>query len=43
MAQYVVRLDRVSSVDDVLINAAGAAPAPLVAHHGAGTVDESRP
>jgi glycopeptide antibiotics resistance protein len=35
-AQYVLQLDRVSSVDDVLLNAAGAVPAalasPLVAH-----------
>ena len=28
-AQYVLQLDRVSSVDDVLLNAAGAAPAAL--------------
>jgi hypothetical protein len=28
-AQYVLRLDRVSSVDDVLLNAAGAVPAAL--------------
>lgn len=30
-AQYVLRLDRVSSVDDVLVNAAGAALAALAA------------
>jgi glycopeptide antibiotics resistance protein len=28
-AQYVLQLDRVSSVDDVLLNAAGAVPAAL--------------
>jgi hypothetical protein len=37
VAQYVLQLDRVSSVDDVLLNAVGAVPAapgvaPLVAH-----------
>jgi hypothetical protein len=32
-AQYVLRLDRVSSVDDVLVNAAGAALAGLASHH----------
>jgi hypothetical protein len=31
-AQYVLRLDRVSSVDDVLVNAAGAALAGLASH-----------
>jgi hypothetical protein len=31
-AQYVLRLDRVSSVDDVLLNAAGAGLAALVSH-----------
>jgi glycopeptide antibiotics resistance protein len=31
-AQYVLQLDRVSSVDDVLLNAAGAGLAALVAH-----------
>jgi hypothetical protein len=31
-AQYALRLDRVSSVDDVLINAAGAGPAALASH-----------
>jgi glycopeptide antibiotics resistance protein len=33
VAQYVLRLDRVSSVDDVLLNAAGAALAALLSHH----------
>ncbi|MFC9531837.1 VanZ family protein [Streptomyces sp. NBC_01474] len=32
-AQYVLRLDRVSSVDDVLVNAAGAVLAALASHH----------
>jgi glycopeptide antibiotics resistance protein len=32
-AQYVLRLDRVSSVDDVLVNAAGAALAALASRH----------
>jgi VanZ like protein len=32
-AQYVFRLDRVSSVDDVLVNAAGAALAALASRH----------
>ncbi len=32
-AQYVLRLDRVSSVDDVLLNAAGAGLAALAASH----------
>lgn len=32
-AQYVLRLDRVSSVDDVLVNAAGAVLAGLVSRH----------
>ncbi|GAA5186785.1 hypothetical protein GCM10023322_33790 [Rugosimonospora acidiphila] len=32
-AQYVLRLDRVSSVDDVLLNAAGAGLAALASHH----------
>ena len=32
-AQYVLRLDRVSSVDDVLVNAVGAALAGLASHH----------
>jgi glycopeptide antibiotics resistance protein len=31
-AQYVLRLDRVSSVDDVLLNAAGAVAAALASH-----------
>jgi glycopeptide antibiotics resistance protein len=31
--QYVLRLDRVSSVDDVLLNAAGAALAGLLSRH----------
>jgi glycopeptide antibiotics resistance protein len=31
-AQYVLRLDRVSSVDDVLLNAAGAGLAALASH-----------
>ncbi len=32
IAQYVLQLDRVSSVDDVLLNAAGAVPAALASH-----------
>ncbi|MDR6592443.1 VanZ family protein [Saccharothrix longispora] len=32
-AQYALRLDRVSSVDDVLVNAAGAVPAALASRH----------
>jgi glycopeptide antibiotics resistance protein len=32
-AQYVLRLDRVSSVDDVLVNAAGAVLAGLASRH----------
>ena len=32
-AQYVLRLDRVSSIDDVLVNAAGAALAALASRH----------
>ena len=32
-AQYVLQLDRVSSVDDVLLNAAGAVPAALASRH----------
>ncbi len=31
-AQYLLRLDRVSSVDDVLLNTAGAGPAALASH-----------
>ncbi|MFC4590211.1 VanZ family protein [Sphaerisporangium corydalis] len=33
VAQYVLRLDRVSSVDDVLLNAAGAGLAALASRH----------
>ncbi|MGX6605839.1 VanZ family protein [Micromonosporaceae bacterium Da 78-11] len=32
-AQYVLRLDRVSSIDDVLVNATGAVLAGLASHH----------
>jgi glycopeptide antibiotics resistance protein len=32
-AQYVLRLDRVSSVDDVLLNTAGAGLAALASRH----------
>ncbi|MGW1926189.1 VanZ family protein, partial [Streptomyces massasporeus] len=47
-AQYVFRLDRVSSVDDVLVNATGAALAALASRHWWRTTadaptDRSRP
>jgi VanZ like protein len=46
VAQYVLRLDRVSSVDDVLLNAAGAGLAALASHRwwrtaaGASSLDQ---
>ncbi|MFF0306031.1 VanZ family protein [Streptosporangium sp. NPDC004379] len=42
-AQYVLRLDRVSSVDDVLLNAAGAALAALASHRWWRTAAEAPP
>jgi glycopeptide antibiotics resistance protein len=39
-AQYVLRLDRVSSVDDVLVNAAGAALAALASRRWWRTAEE---
>jgi glycopeptide antibiotics resistance protein len=46
-AQYVLRLDRVSSVDDVLLNAAGAGLAALASRrwwrHTPDTPTERRP
>jgi glycopeptide antibiotics resistance protein len=47
-AQYVLRLDRVSSVDDVLVNAAGAALAALASRRWSRTTaqapsDQARP
>ncbi|MFC5186912.1 VanZ family protein [Actinomadura harenae] len=46
-AQYVLRLDRVSSVDDVLVNAAGAGLAALASRRwwraAAGASEEDRP
>jgi VanZ like family len=41
-AQYVLRLDRVSSVDDVLINATGAVLAGLASRHWWRTADRPR-
>jgi VanZ like family len=41
-AQYVLRLDRVSSVDDVLVNAAGAVLAALASRHWWRTRQSSR-
>ncbi|GAA2760314.1 hypothetical protein GCM10009872_56750 [Actinopolymorpha rutila] len=43
IAQYVFWLDRVSSVDDVLVNAAGAALAGLASRHWWRTAAEVRP
>jgi hypothetical protein len=47
VAQYVLRLDRVSSVDDVLLNAAGAGLAALASRHwwrtAAGRTSPARP
>ena len=40
IAQYVLRLDRVSSVDDVLVNAAGAVLAGLASRHWWSTAAE---
>ncbi|MFD3327079.1 VanZ family protein [Streptomyces sp. NPDC058701] len=42
-AQYVLRLDRVSSVDDVLVNAAGAAVAALASRRWWRTTAQARP
>jgi hypothetical protein len=42
-AQYVFRLDRVSSVDDVLVNAAGAALAGLASRHWWRTAPDPAP
>ncbi|MFC7550939.1 VanZ family protein [Plantactinospora sp. GCM10030261] len=42
IAQYVLRLDRVSSVDDVLVNAAGAALAGLASRRWWRDPDQSR-
>ncbi|MCL7424856.1 VanZ family protein [Streptomyces sp. YS415] len=42
-AQYLLRLDRVSSVDDVLVNAAGAALAGLVSRRWWRTTGETAP
>jgi hypothetical protein len=40
-AQYVFRLDRVSSVDDVLVNAGGAVLCGLASRHGGAAWDRS--
>jgi glycopeptide antibiotics resistance protein len=42
-AQYLLRLDRVSSVDDVLVNAAGAALAGLASRRWWRTTGEAAP
>ncbi|WP_376787304.1 VanZ family protein [Micromonospora halotolerans] len=41
VAQYVLRLDRVSSIHDVLLNTTGAGLAALVAGHGQRVVSPS--
>jgi glycopeptide antibiotics resistance protein len=42
IAQYALQLDRVSSVDDVLLNAAGAVPAALASRRWSRTEPEWR-